>query len=136
MGKMVGVIILSSPLAVPSKTFDLSSDFSGKSNPNQSWQYGYSATNSLAFGLSTTDVHILHNGTSLFDADIDGYGGDPSFHKVEGSSPTAAYYGQANLKAGNTVTFTVGYGKNKTNYGDTTGLIARVVLLAGADSAN
>jgi len=84
---------------------------------------------------STTDVHVLHNGTSLFDADIDGYGGDPAFRKVEGASPTAAYSGQIEMKANDTVTFAVGYGKNKTNSGDTTGLFARVVLLAGAESS-
>jgi hypothetical protein len=83
---------------------------------------------------STTDVHVLHNGTSLFDADIDGYGGDPAFRKVQGASPTAAYSGQIEMKANDTVTFAVGYGKNKTNSGDTTGLFARVVLLAGAES--
>jgi len=86
------------------------------------------------FGLSTTDVHVLHNGTSLFDADIDGYGGDPAFHKVQGSSLTAAYSGQVKLEAGDTITFAVGYGKNKTHFSDTRGLFARVVLLAGADS--
>ncbi len=46
------------------------------------------------FGLSTTDVHVLHNATSLFDAEIEGYGGDPAFHKVEGAIPTAAYSGR------------------------------------------
>jgi len=81
------------------------------------------------FGLSTTDVHVLRNATSLFDADIQGYGGDPAFHKVEGASPTAAYSGEVMLQANDTVTFAVGYGKNKTNYCDTTGLFARVVLL-------
>jgi hypothetical protein len=83
---------------------------------------------------STTDVHVLHNGTSLFDADIDGYGGDPAFRKVQGASPTASYSVQIEMKANDTVTFAVGYGKNKTNSGDTTGLFARVVLLAGAES--
>ena len=34
------------------------------------------------FGLSSTDVHVLHNSASLFDADIAGYGGDPAFHAV------------------------------------------------------
>src|SRR5271156_2308518 len=86
----------------------------------------------IHFGLSTTDVHVLHNGTSLFDADIDGYGGDPAFHKVQGASPTASYSGQVELKANDTITFAVGYGKDKTNSGDTTGLFAQVVLLAGA----
>jgi hypothetical protein len=86
------------------------------------------------FGLSTTDVHVLHNAASLFDADIDGYGGDPAFHKVQGASPTAAYSGQVILKANDTVTFAVGYGKNKTNSCDTTGLFAQVVLLSSAGS--
>jgi hypothetical protein len=88
----------------------------------------------IHFGLSTTDVHVLHNSTSLFDADIEGYGGDPKFHKVEGSNATAEYSGQVEMQASDTVTFAVGYGKNKTNYGDTTGLFAQVVLLRGADS--
>ncbi len=71
----------------------------------------------------------LHNATSLFHADIDGYGGDPAFHKVEGRNPTANYSGQVELKANDTVTFAVGYGTNKTNSGDTTGLFAQVTLL-------
>ena len=215
------LLLLGSP-ALAQTTFDLSADFSLESNPNKVWQYGYSATNSLApdqFQLdrqadktgpvgfwhpdtnkgpgkgyypyiaynttkqsqawpspngwivragevameasnsgqyslvrfvapvagtykisaqfagihvwSTTDVHVLHNGTSLFDADIDGYGGDPAFRKVRGASPTAAYSGQIEMKANDTVTFAVGYGKNKTNSGDTTGLFAQVVLLGG-----
>lgn len=211
-------------LAQAQTTFDLSDDFSLQNNPNKVWQYGYSATNSLApdqfrfdkhadltgpvgfwhpdassgpgpgyypyiaynttkqsqawpspngwvvrggevameasnsgqYSLvrfvapvagtykisaqfagvhvwSTTDVHVLHNGTSVFDADIDGYGGDPAFRKVQGANPTAAYSGQIEMKANDTVTFAVGYGKNKTNSGDTTGLFARVLLLGGAD---
>ncbi len=87
----------------------------------------------IHYGLSTTDVHVLHNGTSLFDADIDGYGGDPAFHKVQGASPTASYTGQVELKADDTVSFAVGYGKDKTNSGDTTGLFAQVVLLERAE---
>jgi hypothetical protein len=223
-GTIAGIIImmgmLPNAVAQAPRTFDLATDFSLQNNSNQVWQYGYSATNSLAsdqfrldketdtqgvigfwhpdkndgpglnyypyvayntssqpqigskgwtvnagevameasntgqyslvrfvapvggtyavsaqfagihFGLSTTDVHVLHNDTSLFDADIDGYGGDPAFHKVEGASPNASYSGQVQLKAGDTVTFAVGYGKNKTNFGDTTGLFARLVLLA------
>ena len=60
-----------------------------------------------------------------------GYGGDPAFHEVKGASPTAAYSGQIDLKANDTITFACGYGKNKTNYGDTTGLFAQVVLVSG-----
>ena len=83
----------------------------------------------IHYGLSTTDVHVLHNNETLFDADIDGYGGDPAFHKVQGAKPTAEYSGQIKMKANDTITFAVGYGKDKTNSGDTTGLFAEVVLL-------
>jgi len=85
----------------------------------------------IHFGLSTTDVHVLHNGASLFDAEIEGYGGDPAFHTVQGKNPRAAYSGQVELKVNDIITFAVGYGKNKTNYGDTTGLFAQVVLIRG-----
>ena len=81
------------------------------------------------FGLSTTDVHVLHNAVSLFDAFIEGYGGDPAFHKIEGASPTADYSGRVALKANDTITFACGYGRNQTHFSDTTGLIARIVLI-------
>ena len=88
------------------------------------------------FHLSSTDVHVLHNSDSLFDADIDGYGGDPSFHVVQGTHPDASYSGTIRLKAKDTLTFAVGYGKNKTHFNDTTGLFARVILIqAGVDHA-
>jgi len=220
---MVRIVVALMFFSLPANaqtTFDLSADFSLKENPHKVWEYGYSATDSLApdqfrideqsdtsgiigfwhpgantgpgpgyypyiafnttkqsqawpspngwvvrggevameasntgqYSLvrfvapvagtyeisaqfegihvwSTTDVHVLHNGKSLFDADIDGYGGDPAFRKVQGASPTAAYTGQIEMRANDTVTFAVGYGKNKTNSGDTTGLFARLVLL-------
>jgi hypothetical protein len=85
------------------------------------------------FGLSSTDVHVLHNSESLFDADIAGYGGDPAFHAVLGASPTASYSGKVKLRANDIVTFAVGYGKNKTNSCDTTGLVVRIDLLDGAN---
>jgi hypothetical protein len=72
---------------------------------------------------------VLHNDKSLFDADIDGYGGDPAFHQVQGASPKAEYSGKVAMKADETLTFAVGYGKNKTHFGDTTGLFAKVTLL-------
>jgi hypothetical protein len=224
MARIVVVIFLAL-LARAQTSFDLSADFSLHDNPNKVWQYGYSATNSLApnqfkfdkqadttgpvafwhpdtnkgpgagyypyiafnttkqsqawpssngwvvrsgevameasntgqYSLvrfvapvagtykisaqfagihvwSTTDVHVLHNGTSLFDADIDGYGGDPAFRKVQGASPTAEYSGQIEMESNDTVTFAVGFGKNKTNSGDTTGLFARILLLASTQN--
>jgi len=87
----------------------------------------------IHFGLSTTDVHVLHNATDLFTADIEGYGGDPAFHPIVGASPTATYEGQVTLKRGDMLTFAVGYGRNKTNYGDTTGLIVHLTLLTKAE---
>jgi hypothetical protein len=81
------------------------------------------------FGLSSTDVHVLHNATSLFEAEINGYGGDPAFHAIEGSNPAASYSGSVPLSAGDTVTFAVGYGRNKTHYSDTTSLSAEITLL-------
>jgi hypothetical protein len=227
MARIAVVVMFLALLARAQTTFDLSADFSLHHNPNKVWQYGYSATNSLApdqfqfdkheetsgvigfwhpaasagpgpgyypyiaynttkqsqawpspggwvvrggevameasnsgqYSLvrfvapvagtykisaqfagvhvwSTTDVHVLHNGTSIFDADIDGYGGDAAFRKVQGACPTAAYSGQIEMKANDTITFAVGYGKNKTNSGDTTGLFARVVLLDGKGSSH
>ena len=65
------------------------------------------------FGLSSTDVHVLHNSASLFDADIAGYGGDPAFHAVQGASPTASYSGKVSLRANDTVTFAVGIRKEQ-----------------------
>ena len=221
MGRTLAIAILLCFFAPAETRFDLSADFSLQHNPNKSWQYGYSASNSLApdqfrldeysdgktpvgfwhpnvsdrpgpewypyvayngtqqsqmgsqngwavragevameasntgqfslvrftapatgtyritarfegvhFGLSSTDVHVVHNATSLFEANIDGYGGDPAFHKVQGSNPSATYSGEVKLKVNDTVTFAVGYGKNKTNFCDTTGLVSQLVLLA------
>jgi hypothetical protein len=59
----------------------------------------------IHFGLSTTDVHVTHNGESLFAGEIAGYGGDPAFHKVEGSSTTVAYTGRVSLKKHDTLDF-------------------------------
>jgi hypothetical protein len=207
MRRTAAVLVFLVSFAHAATLFDLSADFSFQKNPNQVWQYGYSATSSLDsaefrfdkyadssgpvgfwhpsvssgpgpgwypyvaynttkrsqmgsnngwsvrpgevamegtyrvtarfegvhFGLSSTDVHVLHNSASLFDADIAGYGGDPAFHAVQGASPTASYSGKVSLRANDTVTFAVGYGKNKTNSCDTTGLVAQIDLLAGAD---
>ena len=78
----------------------------------------------IHFGLSSTDVNVVHNGLSLFAANIEGYGGDPAFHAVEGSHPNAEYEGTVELQAHDVVDFSVGYGTNRTHFGDTTGLFA------------
>ena len=78
--------------------------------------------------LSTTDVHVLVNDVSLFDAEIDGYGGDPSFHAVEGQSPQASYRETRALELGDVLSFAVGVGSNGTNANDTTGLFVHLTL--------
>jgi hypothetical protein len=78
------------------------------------------------FHLSTTDVHVLCNGRSLFESLIDGYGGDPAFHKIEGKNPTASYSGLVHLEAGDKLSFAVGYGANKTHFNDTTGMMVHI----------
>jgi hypothetical protein len=85
--------------------------------------------------LSTTDVHVLKNSVSLFDAYVEGYGGDPAFHRIEGAHPRASYSGIANLKAGDVVTFAVGYGRNHTHTCDTTGLFARIVRIGAGPTS-
>jgi hypothetical protein len=80
----------------------------------------------IHFRLSSTDVHLLRNGKSLFDSEIEGYGGDTMFHAIEGAKPVASYTASLQLDAGDTITFAVGYGMNKTHYNDTTGLSASV----------
>jgi hypothetical protein len=80
----------------------------------------------IHFGLSTTDVHILHNGHELFSADIDGYGGDPQFHPVVGTNPAATFIRDIELAEGDTLIFAVGVGRNGTHFCDTTGLIATI----------
>jgi hypothetical protein len=73
-------------------------------------------------GPSTTDVHILLADHPLFDAWIEGYGGDPKFHAVVGVSPTARYATLLDLHKGDIVTFALGYGFNRTHFGDTSGI--------------
>ena len=80
--------------------------------------------------MSTTDVHVLHGAESLFSAFIEGYGGDESFHKVQGLHPNATYAGEVRLEKGASITFAVGYGRNKTHSCDTTGLIANIALVS------
>jgi hypothetical protein len=80
----------------------------------------------IHFRLSSSDVHVLRNGQSLFESEIEGYGGDVAFHGIEGINPAASYAATLQLETGDIITFAVGYGENKTHYNDTTGLIASV----------
>ena len=81
----------------------------------------------IHFRLSTTDVHVLAGDAGLFAANISGYGGDPAFHAVEGSNPSADYAGSVTLHAGDVLSFAIGYGTNMTDYNDTTGLTVHLV---------
>jgi len=81
------------------------------------------------FGLSTTDVHVLVNSTHLFNDFIEGYGGDSTFHIIEGAHPSTSYENLILLRKNDIITFAVGYGKNKTHYYDTTGLLVAVYLI-------
>ena len=83
----------------------------------------------IHFGLSTTDVHILHNSNSIFSELIEGYGGDPFYHKIEGSHPSATYENSLSLKKNDILTFAVGYGANKNHYSDTTGLLIFIEIV-------
>lgn len=76
----------------------------------------------IHFRSPSTDVHVLVGAKSVFDADIDGYGGDLAFHERGGSHPTARYEDTLALAAGDVLTFAVGYGRNRTHFNDTTGL--------------
>jgi hypothetical protein len=78
------------------------------------------------FRLSSTDVHVLAGATAVFEGTVEGYGGDPAFHAIEGAAPRAGWSGAVVLDRDDVVTFAVGYGWNQTHFNDTTALRARV----------
>ena len=84
----------------------------------------------IHFRLSSTDVHVLLNAQSLFSDNINGYGGDSLFHAIQGLRPLVTYEGTIDLQQNDSLTFAVGYGPNKTNFNDTTGLLIYLELIA------
>lgn len=96
------VIRFTSPVA---GAFDLSSSFIGVDS-------------------TTTDVHILHNGASLFSGSVNGYGNGPSFSST------------LTLAAGDTVDFEVGYGSDGNYSNDSTGIAARLTAAAVPEPAS
>jgi hypothetical protein len=64
---------------------------------------------------ATTDVHVLNNGNSLFQGDINGFGSTAQF------SPTSIA-----INAGDTIDFAVGWGANGNINSDTTGVSATI----------
>ena len=69
---------------------------------------------------TTTDVHIFHNGSSLFDGLVNGFG--------PGSGPSFAT--SLAVLQGDTIDFAVGIGNNGTYISDTTGLDATITVTA------
>jgi len=67
-------------------------------------------------GPTTTDVHVLYNGTSLFNNFINGFG--PSSAQSFATSQL--------IQAGDTVDFAVGFGQNGNFFQDTTGISATI----------
>jgi len=70
-----------------------------------------------ALGGTTTDVHVFHNGSSLFSGNVNGTGVPTSF-QLQGRY----------VRAGDTIDFTVGDGSNGY-LSDTTGLSASISLV-------
>ena len=80
------------------------------------------------FGLdsvgTTTDVHILTNGTSILDGEVTGFG--------PGTGPSFDL--QVTLNGGDELDFAVGYGSDAGFYDDSTGLSAQIVSLTPVPS--
>jgi hypothetical protein len=79
---------------------------------------------------TTTDVHVLVNGTEQFSGLIEGYvGGHPEDPNPAGNLRTQSWQQTLNLAAGGTVDFAVGDGENASYYADLTGITAIVNLV-------
>ena len=63
-------------------------------------------------GPTTTDVHVLLDGSAIFNGSVNGFGSGPSFATT------------LTLKAGDTVDFAVGFGSNGNYLFDSTGITA------------
>jgi hypothetical protein len=72
-------------------------------------------------------VHVLRGSVSLFDAQLDGYGGFTGYHPRSGSNPAVTFDRAFDLDAGEVVSFAVGIGNNRSNSNDTTGLIVKML---------
>jgi len=65
---------------------------------------------------TTTDVHVLVNGISVFDGAVTAFGSGPS------------YMANVPLAVGGVVDFTIGYGSNGNFIGDSTGVAAVMTI--------
>ena len=70
-------------------------------------------------GPTSTDVHVLHNGSSLFDDDVQGFGG----------SSAVTFNSVLTVAQGDTIDFAVGFGRNGSFFFDTTGLSATIATV-------
>ncbi len=69
---------------------------------------------------TSTDVHVLMNGTSLFDGTVSAFGPGPTFTT------------SLSVAAGDAIDFVVGVGQNGNHQGDSTGLDATITPVAGS----
>src|ERR1017187_1976970 len=80
MGLAAIIVIIFAQLAQAPTTFDLSADFSFRDNPNKVWQYGYSATDSLAPDQFRVDTQWDATGSIGF------------WHPAANNGPSPGYY--------------------------------------------
>ncbi len=76
-------------------------------------------------GPTSSDVHVLLNGVSQYDANVNGYG-DPS---------ARTYTATLTVNPGDTVDFAVGYGSNNNYNYDTTGLNIAITGAVGTTTS-
>lgn len=74
-------------------------------------------------GQTTTDVHVLHNSTSIFNDLINGFG----------ESSAKSFTSTLQLMAGDTIDFAVGFGSNGHFYYDSTRLAATLSTATSPD---
>jgi hypothetical protein len=67
-------------------------------------------------GPTSTDVHVLRNGKSLFDGAVTSFG----------RGGAASFTASLPLRRGDTLDFAVGYGRDRTFFNDSTGLAATI----------
>lgn len=81
---------------------------------------------------TTTDVHVLRNGTSLFDGNVSGFMGTVANNYADaiGSAPKVSYETIAQVSVGDTIDFVVGFGADGDFYDDCTGLAATITTVA------
>lgn len=85
--------------------FSLNTVFEGRAPTNEGFPAG-----------TTTDVHILLNGVSLFDGAVNGFG----------PSSDQSFATNLNLHVGDVLEFAAGFGANQNFLNDTTGLDATI----------